>query len=517
MAPPQKRPAENTFKNLLELVTAANKYDQLRLPNDPFAPASDLDNPIHPLLCRSNFEFGDKWEDADFIYEKMEQSLRLASMYLQHDSVLEWFIAPLLGHPLQSLHPDGKSRQTYLSNPLAKKSGREQKELISEVRKALHCLSGCITFGFPSIDMRSYARTLIDKVKPTHEHSPACTRYFTSKQAIKIEIRPQFAKFFLADYEESSLCKQFRQDFSFATVIVHEICHAVGVMKRGDMIEPYLRCDHPQAELGFAWENFMFGAVINPSDQESDTVGFMMRRIWSDNTVAKEAGGKEWAAVPASYIAKWFRKDTWNKIAEAGPTALPSPHVDLKIISTTNSPYYAVYSDSSKKLRHIQTYKSLKAARYPYLRATKTLTNTDIHGTFVNLYVVDTNKLQQTTLVAPTRAYVSANSHGRKVEVGLQYEVSKQTSSTSSSDSSSDFSHDSTAPRAPHPKGISISIATPGASSSQRTARSGESRSSNMGTGSAASVAAVSPRSGIPIKRRLTEDISMRNRKAIKI
>ena len=511
---PNKRPIENTFKNLLDLTTAANRYDQFRLLNDPSAPASDLDNPVHPILRPSNFEYGDNAKNGNFIYEKMEQSLRLASMYLQHDSILEWFVAPLLGHSLQSLHPDGNSRQTYLSNPLVNKSIRERNELIGEVRKALHCLSGCITFRFPKIDIGSYARTLTDMEKSPHKHSAACTTNFKSKYAVKIEIRSQFASFFLNDYEESSRCKQFRQDFSFATVIVHEICHAVGVMKRGDMVEPYLRCDHPKAELGFAWENFMFGAIINPFDQESDAVGFLMRRIWSDNAVAKKAGGKEWAAVPISYIAKWFRKDTWAIIAQAGPTALPPPHIELKIISTTGSSYYAVYSDSREKLRHIQDYKNLKAAKYLELSAANMLKSSDIHGAFVNLYVVDTKILQQTSLVAPTRTPNPVLSYDLNVEVGLSYKISTPNpGSSNNSISSSELSYTPTASRS---KKI-IAIAASRASPSHYSHRSGESHSPNIDPGSISSASALSLQSGRPTKRCSTEDISIRNSKFIKL
>ncbi|KAF2800451.1 hypothetical protein K505DRAFT_370228 [Melanomma pulvis-pyrius CBS 109.77] len=389
MPPLKKRPVEGSFKYLFDLITAANKYDKFQLLNDPCASASNLDNSIHPILRSSNFEYGNDFENGDFIYEKMGQSLRLASMFLQHDSVLEWFVAPLLGRSLQSLHADGKSKQTYLSNPLANKSKKQKRELIDEVRRALHCLSNCVTFRFLDKDPYSYARTVTDMDAPPHKHTSACTKYFTSKHAVRIEIRPQYSKIFLDEYEESSRCKQFRHDFNFATVIIHEICHAVGVMRRGDMNEPYLRCDHPRAELGAAWENFMFGAIINPFDQDSDSIGFLMRRIWSDNDAAKLAGGKEWAAVPVSYIAQWFRKDTWDVISESGPAAIPPPHVDLKIISRTNSDYYAVYSDSKEKLRHIQAYKDMHAERYSKAYAANTLTISDIHGTFVDLYRIE--------------------------------------------------------------------------------------------------------------------------------
>ena len=522
MSTPQKRPIENSpFRHPLELITAANRYDRFRLLNDASVLASDLDNPIHPLFRNSNFEYGNEFDSGDFIYEKMKQALRLASMFLQRDAVLEWFVVPLLGRPLQSLRADGKTKQTYLSNPLANKSESQRSDLINEVRKALHCLSKCITFRFLENDPESkvYARTVVDKELPPHEHTSACTKLFTSKHAVRIEIRPQYMRMLLNEYDESSRCKQFRLDFNLAISIVHEICHAVGVMRRGNLSEPYLRCDHPKAEFGQAWENSMFGAVMNPFDQDSDAIGFVMRRIWSDNAVAKAAGGKEWTAVPMSYIAQWFRKDTWDVIAERGPAAIPPPHVDLKIISTTNSPYYTVYSDSYEKLAHINAYKTMNAKMYAELYAANKVTNTDIHGAFVNLQVVTTDELQRTSLTAPTRAPNPTPSYGPMnqpqcvPDTGVRCKAATLSAKPSRSGPSSD------SPAASQSFQSKSSHTSPSASDPSCTVGSVRAnRTSATQSDALSSPAALPPRAGNPLKRRKAPNTaSSRPSKAAKL
>ncbi|KAF2710957.1 hypothetical protein K504DRAFT_350848, partial [Pleomassaria siparia CBS 279.74] len=352
------------------LLTTANKYDRFRLLNDPSTLESDLDNPVHAIFSHDNFDYGDNLEHGDFIHKQMQQTLRLASNFLQHDSVLEWFVAPLMGRPLRAQGANGKSK-TYLSNPLLNKSDAEKKQLINEVRKALHCLSGCITLSF------------------------------INKAAVKIEIRPQYLNAYLNQYAESSRGKQFRHDFSFATTIVHEICHAVGVMRRGDMCEPYVQCEHPVAEMGFAWENFMFGAIMNPVDQESDTTNFMTRRVWAEPEAYEAAGGKEWATVPISYIARWFRKDTWDTIAQHGPSAIPPPHTELKMKQVPGR--FTIYSDTPEKLAYIQAYKDSWALVYPERYVAGEMNNLEVQSTFVNVEVVSTDALQKTAVPVPPR------------------------------------------------------------------------------------------------------------------
>ncbi|KAF3036671.1 hypothetical protein E8E12_003560 [Didymella heteroderae] len=89
-----------------------------------------------------------------------------------------------------------------------------------------------------------------------------------------------------------------------------------GVMRRGDLIEPHYRLDFPETEWGYAWENFMFGCIINPQDK---------------NVAANRNGGKEYSDVPVSWIAQWFRTETWDVVQKDGPTAIAPPTAHFKI------------------------------------------------------------------------------------------------------------------------------------------------------------------------------------------
>ena len=105
------------------LVVAANKNDRFRLHDDEALQVSDLDNLIHPIFHYSNFSNTDP---------HMQQALKLASMFLQYDTTLEFFVSPLFGRVLTA---DGK---TYLSDPLLNADDDKRKLLLRDVREALH-------------------------------------------------------------------------------------------------------------------------------------------------------------------------------------------------------------------------------------------------------------------------------------------------------------------------------------------------------------------------------------------
>ncbi|KAF2271928.1 uncharacterized protein EI97DRAFT_348652, partial [Westerdykella ornata] len=304
------------------LVSTANRNDRFHLLNDPSIPKPDIDTAIHPIFRASNFA-----NASPRIYRNLQQALRLASTFLKYDSVLEWFVAPLMGLPLVDLH----SRKTYLSDPLAYTTKAERRKLIGRVRRALQCLSHSVQFQFlTNSDVKFYARTTFREARPVHKAT--CTQHFRSPRSVLIELRKQYYDFLHNHYESSDPCEVLRHDFCLGVALVHEICHAVGVMRRNNLSEPCIRLDHlDQPEFGYAWENFMFGGIINPFDQVSSTVSFLMRKVWSDDKTAYAAGGKEWSTVPMSYIAQWFQKRTWEIVALRGPTAIPPPIVRVKL------------------------------------------------------------------------------------------------------------------------------------------------------------------------------------------
>ncbi|KAF1918115.1 hypothetical protein BDU57DRAFT_537707 [Ampelomyces quisqualis] len=327
----EKRTAPEDSSGINSLIAAANKDDRFRLLEDNTIPAGNLPNTIHPVLG---------WFDCD---GPMKQMLRLASQFLTHDSTLVFFIPLLYGRELKKTN--GKTTKTYLSDPLPNSPNETREQLITGVRQALHCLAHSIEFRFMKPEKRVYARTLTNPVRPVH--TSTCTSVFQRRLTAVIEIADRLMHFYQSDdgYKASSRCAQFRHDFIFASTLVHEIVHAVGVMRRGNLVEPCIRINDPDPEWGYAWEHFIFGCVINPQDRTQPGTNLFMRKVWADPSVAEDAGGKEYSDVPMSYIAQWFRQETWDIVARKGPTAIAAPVTHFKIQSSRKYGAWIVSTD----------------------------------------------------------------------------------------------------------------------------------------------------------------------------
>jgi hypothetical protein len=332
----EKRTAPETSPSINSLIAAANKNDRFKLLEDDCVHTADLDNPVHPVFS---------WLDCD---GPMKQMLLLASQFLAHESTLVFFVPLLYGREL--IKTVSNTTKTCLSDPLPRASNREREQLISGVRQALQCLAHTLELRFAKPEKHVYARTLTSAVRPVY--TPTCCRAFQRRVTAVTEIADRFAHFYDSDgYKNSSRCAQFRHDFLFASTLVHEIIHAVGIMRRGDLIEPYIRADDPDSEWGYAWEHFMFGCVINPQNRTRLGTHLLMRKMWADPAMAEEAGGKEYGDVSAAYVAQWFRKDTWAIIARQGPTAIPPPTTHFKIQSSRKYGGWIVSTDC-KDMKH---------------------------------------------------------------------------------------------------------------------------------------------------------------------
>jgi hypothetical protein len=327
----EERTAPETNSGINSLIAAANSDDRFKLLEDNCVPAANLNNSIHPIFW---------WFNCD---GPMKQMLQLASHFLAHDSVLIFFVPLLYGRLLT--RKDGNTGKSYLSDPLVHCSDTRREELVAGVRQALHCLAHSIELRFMKPEKRVYARTLTKLTRPVH--TSACSPVFQRRSIAVIEIADCFSDFYDRDdgYKLNSRCAQFRHDFLFASTLVHEIVHAVGVMRRGNLTEPCIRVSDPDPEWGYAWEQFMFGCVINPQDRTKPGTHLLMRKVWADPTVVEEAGGKEYSDVSMAYIAQWFRQETWETIAEQGPTAIPPPDAHFKIQSSRKYGGWVVSTD----------------------------------------------------------------------------------------------------------------------------------------------------------------------------
>jgi hypothetical protein len=317
--PRQKRVAPEISSGINELIAACNKNDRFKLLEDDSLPSGNLDNSVLPI-------FG--WFDTQ---GPMRQMLQLASHFITHDSLLVFFVPLLYGRELTGTV--GCASKTYLSDPIANVSEERCNEHLAGVREALRCLAHSTSFCFQPPAKRVYARTIRDDERPAHTTS--CCPAFQRRCSCRIEMADYFHDYYRdGEYASASRCAQFRHDFLFAATLVHEIVHAVGVLRRGDLNEPYIRADCPETEWGYGWEHFMFGNVINPQDRTRPGTHLLMRKVWADQKKADEAGGKEYSDVPMAYIAQWFREETWDLIAKKGPVAVPAPIAHFKIQSS---------------------------------------------------------------------------------------------------------------------------------------------------------------------------------------
>ncbi|ORY18049.1 hypothetical protein BCR34DRAFT_474056, partial [Clohesyomyces aquaticus] len=316
-----------TFNPILKgpflLVAVANHDDRFDLLEDASIPKPNLNIDIHPMFQRSNWR-----RITDIEYLNLQPTLRLASMFLKYDSVIEWFFPILFGRTLT----DTKTKKDYYSDHWIRRSDTETQRMLAEVRSALHCLAHGLHFRFvvPCNKSKFYARSIMERIQPPHTSS--CTKVFIQENlGMRVEVREDFRRFLANEYSSTSLGTKLRHDFTLAVTLIHEITHCLGVMRRGSLEEPHIRLDEPPSpELGAAFENFMFGGVINPSDNPFSETSVLMRKVWVDKK-REEATGKVWSAVPVAYIAQWFQEDTWKIIESKGPLGIPPPFVRLKV------------------------------------------------------------------------------------------------------------------------------------------------------------------------------------------
>jgi hypothetical protein len=243
-------------------------------------------------------------------------------------------------------------------------SKAKQAQLLLAVRDALQCLADRVEICFVNHKkQRLYARTIANDFRSTPATS--CCGAHQRDVSPKIELTDKFLHFYsdTDSYASASRCAQYRNDFLFAATLVHEVVHAVGVLRRGDLVEPHYRQDYPETEWGYAWENFMFGSILNPQDKTQPGTHLLMRKVWANSNSEDAKGGKEYCDVSMSWIAQWFRNETWDIVAKHGPTAVSPPTTHFKIqvshqlgawVVTSDNPH--VRKDVSDLYKHWQQY-----------------------------------------------------------------------------------------------------------------------------------------------------------------
>jgi hypothetical protein len=334
-SPPRPEALEKLF-NIL------NRGDRFNLLDNPTVQAGNLQNNIHPIFHHSHF-LG--------LTENFKQALQLASLYLTTHSLLDFYL-PLTFGVTEKDNDDGRTYKFY--------QGSDREYELECIEAAMICLSHSLTWDWTIFEPKHvWGRTKQRKGVPTQHIQGECPvydtgsdenpmYYFTKNTQCLVELNKDILDFYLDEkdgYATRSRCEQFRHDFQLALVLGHEIAHAYSTMANGTMREPWLARDHPRNEHGFAWENFMFGTLINPPKKTTTGEYIQMHSVWKNKDVLRKYWGHEWTAIPVAWTAQWFRTETWDEVERAGHRAVALPEPKLKVWLSYGLDKHVVYTD----------------------------------------------------------------------------------------------------------------------------------------------------------------------------
>ncbi|KAL1602406.1 hypothetical protein SLS60_005822 [Paraconiothyrium brasiliense] len=325
---------------LEHLITILNRDDRFNLLNDSTVQEGNLDNEIHPIFHHSHF-LGQT--------PHIKQALQLASLYITTPSLLEFYLPLTFG--VFHKDADGKMYRTYTQS-----SDVSRAHELEIIQAAMTCLSHSLEWEWKTFpEDKKWGSTQHYKNVPT-VHTDACPVYddadekpfFMPNTGTHIALDKGMLEYYKNEesgYATRSRCEQFRHDFQLALVLGHEIVHAYGAMSHGNLREPWLGRDHPRNEQGYAWENFMFGSLVNPAKKTADGNYVHLHKVWQNSDVTRKYWGCEWTAVPVAWTAQWFRKETWEEVEECGHRAVGLPEPRLKIYLSMGLDRFVVFTE----------------------------------------------------------------------------------------------------------------------------------------------------------------------------
>ncbi|KAJ4348796.1 uncharacterized protein N0V89_010174 [Didymosphaeria variabile] len=326
-----------------KFITILNREDRFNLLNDPTVQEGNLDNEIHPIFHHAHF-LGQT--------PHIKQALQLASLYLTTPSLLIFYLPLTFG--IFHKDNDGKLYRTY-----TKSSDVSRAHELEIIQAAMTCLSHSLQWEWKTFhEDRKWGSTQHFKNVPT-VHTDACPVYddgeektfFMPNTGTHIALDKGMLEFYKDEesgYVTRSRCEQFRHDFQLANVLGHEIAHAYGAMSHGNLREPWLGRDHPRNEQGYAWENYMFGSLVDPTKKVATGNYVHLHKVWQSREVTRKYWGCEWTAVPVAWTALWFRKETWEEVEEYGHRAVALPEPTLKLYLSLGLDRFVVFTDDEE-------------------------------------------------------------------------------------------------------------------------------------------------------------------------
>ncbi|KAL8729294.1 MAG: hypothetical protein Q9166_004791 [cf. Caloplaca sp. 2 TL-2023] len=273
---------------------------------------SNLENDIHPLLKQDRFD-----DTPDHIYDQLIPGLRLASLFLSHPSCMQFWVTLAKGerrvdHTMTARYH--KPRHRISRNvPMTKEN---VKEVIGYMRdlgeaQAIHfTFAPGLTFG--GSGAFGTAHTICNFQSDTEG------RQAGNVQCCHVRLHSDFyviaKKLSTMIYPDPA--QKFRFNFIFATLIVHEMAHAIELSqwrnRAPSPFEPFL-LHHNDAELGRMWESYMFGGQVSPINDRVDGLYGVGTWNWPRPFGEMDPERTICYAIPMTYIENIQQKSTWEK------------------------------------------------------------------------------------------------------------------------------------------------------------------------------------------------------------
>lgn len=323
-------PPDTGISTMALTMTVAH-LNSFRILDDPDLQPIDLTNTIHPI-----FQSGNWRHTPPNIYQAIAPALRLASRFITERDFIDWWIKAALGNEVT----DPATNRVYLSHCAANHENRQ------DTRYILTLLARYVHFDFmaQATQVNSYERLEVPAVT-RRDDDPNELKFGARGSTFKVweqlgltalvMLHGEFYDFFATVGQTTpSAALVQRVQFNLAQTLVHELAHALDLMRFANIEEAYYDLDDYLAERGEAWENFAFRCRIEENDDHPSTgapplMSVIPRWGMSATQWAYAPAGRWYIAIPMIWINQWFLTETWNKIQREGKSSIRQPYSRL--------------------------------------------------------------------------------------------------------------------------------------------------------------------------------------------
>lgn len=291
--------------------------------NEPSKQGDQLLNDVHPVFRRTNFPGAD--------YAALSPSLRLASLFLETDCLLNFWHALWFGVERKVYHNDsGESWHWAYFRRTSRLSARDVAMTRSRLRTLAHMVRffrGSITSGGVAIGSEG----CYDDAFLTGDFRGSTTTVLYNEALYQ-----ELCSLDRTDAPETRM----RVQFDFAKLMLHELAHAAHTAAYGEGRELPFE-EHTMGEAGYDFENYVFGGVglLKVGTAEHTLAE------WPSASIAKLYAHEEWPiwvqdkcsdqeiqwAIPFDYIQKLYTTAFWRTVVpRMGAEALKVPLVHAR-------------------------------------------------------------------------------------------------------------------------------------------------------------------------------------------